>query len=136
MIVLSYDASNEPVKEKWYNYAGTAFLSTPSITKHYYYEPFQSNDVRAITTQDEFTIYPNPTTNDLFINRKSSMNNNAGSLEISVMDANGRKMMMESIPSLNNTETLPLSGFTPGTYWLLIQDKKGNILHRQSVVKQ
>jgi len=133
-IILNYDANNEPILEKWYNYSGTSFLSTPFITKHYYYEPFQSNNIRTVVVQDDFTIYPNPATNDLFINRKS--NNNTGPLVISIINASGQKMMAESISSFNNTETLSLSGFIPGTYWLLIRDGKGNVLHPQSIVRQ
>ncbi|XZF12773.1 T9SS type A sorting domain-containing protein [Chitinophagaceae bacterium MMS25-I14] len=136
MIVLSYDANNEPVQEKWYNYAGTSFMPTPSITKYYYYEPFQSSNVQTITAQDNFTVYPNPTANDLFINRKANINNNSGSLVISIINAGGRQMMTESFSSFKNTEILSLSGFTPGIYWLLIRDGKGNLLHHQSIVKQ
>jgi len=136
MIVLSYDANNEPTQEKWYDYAGTSFLSIPSTTKYYYYELLQNNGVRTIAAQDNFTVYPNPATNDLFISRKGNINKSTGSLVISIINASGRKMMTEGISSFNNTEILPLSGFTPGTYWLLIQDGKGDVLHRQSIVKQ
>ncbi|HXS38442.1 MAG TPA: T9SS type A sorting domain-containing protein [Flavipsychrobacter sp.] len=136
MIVFSYDADNEPVQEKWYDYADTSYLSIPSTTEYYYYESLQSTDVQKIAAQDNFTIYPNPTINDLFIKRKDNSNNNTSSLVISIINASGQKMMTEGISSFNNTEAVSLSGFTPGTYWLLIQDGKGNVLHRQSIVKQ
>lgn len=135
MIVLNYDAGNEPVLEKWYDYSGTSFASIPSATKHYYYESIHSNNVQTVVPQDSFTIYPNPVADNLFINRKSNINNNTGSWVISIMNATGRKMMTESISSFNNTEVIPLSGFIPGTYWLLIQDKNGNIQYRQSIIK-
>lgn len=136
MIILNYDAENQPILAKWYGYAGSSFLSIPSISKYYYYESLQSTGVKTIEVQDNFTIYPNPTTNNLFINGKRGVNNNTRPLVISIISASGRKMMMEGISSFSNTEMLSLSGFTPGTYWLLIQDNNGNMLYRQPIVKQ
>lgn len=78
-------------------------------------------------TEADFAIYPNPTAN--VINIK-----NAGGLSgvISIVTAMGTQLYTETLTTTGNT--IDLTHFASGTYWILIQTEKGT--YTQPLQKQ
>ncbi|HXS37158.1 MAG TPA: T9SS type A sorting domain-containing protein [Flavipsychrobacter sp.] len=134
--VLKFDSYNQPTTNTTYDYLDTSFDTAPTDITSYYYETYGTTAVKDVksSNQNNFTVYPNPTNDKLFISQLNSTT--AKNLLISIVNATGQRMLTESLPVISKTEEISVSNFTPGTYWLMIQDQSGNILHKQSIVKQ
>jgi PKD repeat protein len=82
------------------------------------------------TTQADFIekMYPNPAQNEIYVSIKSK-----GSVKTQVLDALGRVVYAntESISSVDNVISVPVSEFKPGLYILVIQDSTGNLSSRR-----
>ncbi len=132
--IFNYDAYNEPVNGVSYSYLDTSFNTTPGYMENFYYETYSPTNVKNITDQDDFVVYPNPSSDKIFISQKNAVA--AKSLQISIVNVSGQRVLTETLSAANKTEEISVAGFTPGTYWLTIQDLSGNILHKQAVVRQ
>ena len=135
MDVISYDAANNPDTLQDYEYNFTAYPSTPSFTTVYYYETYlltlANNTVAA--ANDEVNVYPNPATNTLNITQLGVPTGTM--VTMTLMNVSGQMMSREQMPWIGCAQ-ISVATLVPGVYELVIQDGKGNMLHRQSVVKQ
>jgi len=135
MDVISYDAANNPDTLQDYEYNFTAYPSTPSFTTVYYYETYlltlANNTVAA--ANDQVKVYPNPATNTLNITQLGVPTGTM--VTMTLMNVSGQMMSREQLPWTGSAQ-VSVATLVPGVYELVIQDGKGNMLHRQSVVKQ
>ncbi len=140
----TYDSYDEPVLALQYNFnidttltSGT-YSTSPDYINHYYYETYEksnhANSVKNISpVAEEIKIYPNPATSMVSISRPNAA---PGVYTIiKIVNAAGQTVQSESMPWLNETETISVAGLTPGMYWIMVQDKAGNNLCRQALVK-
>jgi hypothetical protein len=83
------------------------------------------------TVSDNITIHPNPTNGDIVINFSSSK---IGLFDIDLYDNLGHKMSIPKAEKLREKEyRLNLSHLPIGTYYILIEDKNGNIVKREKI---
>jgi hypothetical protein len=138
-LIYTYDSYGNPLTMTQYQYnTGTVgtdgYSTTPDFADYYYYQLFNTAVSNVAKPNISITIFPNPTTNELNI-AQTGMQQGALTY-ITIINALGQTVRTESLPFINGTETLSVAGLTPGNYWLLIQDKTGNILSRQTIVKE
>jgi PKD repeat protein len=76
------------------------------------------------------SIYPNPAFDQISVALKTQ-----GKVEIQILDASGRVVWVknETISASGSLLTIPVSDFTPGLYFLFIQDDIGNTSSRRFV---
>jgi hypothetical protein len=116
---------------------GTGYYNTtPAGIVHYYYETYLSsagvNNVSV--TKENIKIYPNPTTNEITISRPDAIK---GSYTFIILtDMMGQTIRTESLPWMNETEKISLSDLASGMYMLTIQDRNGNTLSTQKIIKR
>ncbi len=81
------------------------------------------------TSQIE-NIYPNPAVSEISVNIKS-----AGNVKMQILDATGKTIVLQNItvPANGKLLTIPVSGLTPGLYFLVIQDENGNTSSKRFV---
>lgn len=140
-IFFTYDSLRNPLVSKSFNYnitdslTGTGFYdSSPERTFYYYYETYDFTDVPVITASTErITIYPNPATDEITISRPDAVKGAVTFIKIS--NAMGQAISVESLPWMNETEKIPLSGLVPGLYLLTLQDGSGKVLATQKIMK-
>ena len=54
---------------------------------------------------------------------------------ISIINVSGQVVMSQSVRGQAEV-LLSIKDLLPGMYWIFVRDNAGNILHRQSIVKQ
>jgi PKD repeat protein len=81
------------------------------------------------TSQIE-NIYPNPAVSEISVNIKS-----AGNVKMQILDATGKTIVLQNnaVPANGKLLTIPVSGLTPGLYFLVIQDENGNTSSKRFV---
>ena len=141
----TYDSYDEPVLALQYTFnidttltSGT-YSTTPDYINHYYYELYyERGNVNSVkntpTAAEDLKIYPNPATSTVNISRPDAAR--GAYTIIKIVNATGQTVHSESMPWLNETETIYIAGLTPGMYWIMVQDKAGNNLCRQSLIKE
>ena len=140
-----YDSYGEPTIGLQYPFlfdSGTlsgSYDSVPDLVDYYYYEVYElrrsHSSVPTIPTPTRtLNVFPNPTANTLNINISNYTKGEA--VLLTLINAAGQRVRTESLPWLQDTETFPMGGLAPGVYWLLAQDKAGNAIGRQQVVKE
>ncbi|MDB5282270.1 MAG: hypothetical protein JWO06_1345 [Bacteroidota bacterium] len=80
-----------------------------------------------------FHIYPNPTSNILFIERGS---NSSASAEIKICDLQSRLVAIKQFPVNTGKQEIDISNLSAGVYIVLLDDNNGQTLYRSKVVKQ
>ncbi len=138
----AYDSYNNPVWASMYNYiitdsvSGAGYYDTAIERKfYYYYETYGA----ALATQnikplgERITLYPNPTTGIINIFRPDAVKGSA--VVIRIYNLSGKTLRTESLPWMNESETISLYGLPSGTYIVSLEDERGNILLREKVVK-
>lgn len=78
-------------------------------------DPFQQFENNASVNEDAFSIFPNPTTRTIFMNKIS---------DIAIYDANGKRILVK-----RNVTEVNVGHFTPGMYF--IQNGEGETLKLQ-----
>ena len=144
---FTYDSYNEPVTSWEYIFnidtTGTSgwYDTTADYITHYYYEiyttrpphhPAVVSSIRSVS--EPIHVFPNPATNEINISRPSVVKGSYTSIKL--INTNGQTVRTENLPWLGQTETISVAGLIPGNYWLIIQDKDGNNLYKQTVIKQ
>lgn len=83
-----------------------------------------TSNVDASDWANNINVYPNPTEN--FLNIETTANE-AGSLEMRMMDATGKVMLRNKQVQVQgkNKNSLDLSSYAAGTYYLIIQSTEG-----------
>lgn len=127
-IAYVYDSYNNPINSYGYTTnpgSSSSWSTTPNSSTHYYYQIFNTA-VNNIAKQNiDIKIYPNPAKNEITISQTGIQQ---GALtHIALINALGQTVETESLPWMNNTETLSVSGLKPGNYWIIIQDKNANV---------
>ncbi len=142
----AYDSYDEPTISLDYQFIFDSTMvtgfydSTYDLVNYYYYElytesPLHPNSVANTTSiPQSIKVYPNPATNELNITRQGITN--GAYTFIKILNAAGQTVRTESLPWYSETESISTASLVPGIYWLVIQDKNGNNLLRQSIVKQ
>ncbi|WP_420572093.1 T9SS type A sorting domain-containing protein [Kordia sp.] len=107
-----------------YNTADIFFDFNPAITTN----TVATEIVDALSvnefTDTNFSIYPNPTSTDLFISGKENINT------ISISDLTGKLLKMIKIPNTQTSATLKMSNYPIGLYFLSIETQKGIYTHK------
>ncbi len=89
-LVLNFDSYNQPITSTEFDYLDTSFDTIPINITSYYYETYGSTAVKDVKNSDQnnFVIYPNPTSNKLYI---SQLNTSAAkNLLINIVNATGQ----------------------------------------------
>jgi len=135
MDVISYNVFHDPDTLKEYDYNFANFPSNPSFKTVYYYDSFISRVgvQNIVTIADETKVYPNPATDMITISQLGAVQN--AMVSIALLNEQGQMVRRERMYWQNETQ-VSLGGLIPGVYWLEILDATGNMLHRQTVVKQ
>jgi len=137
--VISYDTANQPVKISDYEFNGSSFSSIPAVVTNYYYEvyhdtlPNPTNVATVAQQQDAIIVYPNPASNTLIIEQGIVQHTAA---YIQLFNTTGQCILRNTYPQGNASTEVPIGSLASGMYWLAVYDGGGNIIHRQTVVKQ
>jgi len=138
---FTYDTYKNPTVASAYNYNITDsstgagwYNASPDRTFFYHYETYTVNEVKNIIAPAErILIYPNPAADAVTISRPDAVK---GSYTfITLININGQIIRTESLPWMNETETVSLSGLAAGMYMLSVKDKDGNTLSTQKIEK-
>jgi|GEM_PF-668283 len=135
MDVMHYNASHDPDTLKDFEYNFTAYPSTPDFTTVYYYQNYLNSlsAPQAPQPADAVLLYPNPVKDFCTI---TGLQAPAGSrITATVVNAAGQVVSCEGF-SWQGSYQMATSHLTPGAYWVVLQDDKGNIYHRQAIAKQ
>ncbi|HFA47694.1 MAG TPA: HYR domain-containing protein [Bacteroidetes bacterium] len=73
------------------------------------------NSVFSKELNQKISIFPNPTSGNVFLELDASL---SGNLEITVLDVSGKKCFYKNLASLNGKEELALGALPSGVYWL------------------
>lgn len=133
MDVMSYDTAHNPVKLKDYEYNFTSFPSSPSFTTTYYYGPYVASGVPEVDVMDNIKVFPNPASDILTI--LGSDNRDVSGVSVSIINVSGQMISKESLRWRGKAE-ISVKDLMPGMYWIIVRDGNGQLLHRQSVIKQ
>ena len=142
-IGYTYDTYEEPTID--YNFVfhiidstGNGYYDTVATFIDYYfyqlYEKFGSSVPTTTAPPQQVIIYPNPATNTLSISMPGYTQ--GAQVLLTLINAQGQKVRTESLPWLQATTSISLSGLPAGVYWLVVQDGGGNNVGRQMVVKE
>ena len=135
-----YDTYNNPSIA--YNYAfniadpgaGTgSYETTPTNINHYYYETFGPDAVKDVVTKESINVFPNPATSEIKISRPDAVK--GAYTFVRFTNAIGQTVRTESMPWMNDTESFSVADLAPGMYIISLQDKAGNVLTTQKIVK-
>ncbi|MEI8048694.1 MAG: PKD domain-containing protein [Bacteroidota bacterium] len=85
---------------------------------------------KAEPTSQIGNIYPNPAVSEISVNVKSE-----GNVKMQILDATGKTIVLQNItvPANGKLLTIPVSGLTPGLYFMVIQDENGNTSSKRFV---
>ena len=86
--------------------------------------------VQDLKTMNKIIVYPNPTSEKITINVK---NGDLKKVKYSICDINGKLIQQGKIK--NNNQVLDISSFDPGVYLIKIDDKKGNLISTNKIIK-
>lgn len=132
MDIVHYNGSNDPDTLKDFEYNFTSFPSTPNFTTVYYYETYVNllgvEDVHA----NNVKVYPNPANNYITISQPGMALNTPVTLTLT--NSLGQSVVTERLYWKGDMQ-MSLAGLATGTYWLVIRDGSGNIVHRGAVSK-
>ena len=133
--VMVYNAAHDPVKLLDYEYNFTAFPGAPDFVTTYYYNTYVNTAFVPATVKRsaDCSIFPNPATDNITISG-IDMQLKADVL-ITLINTNGQVMSRTGLKWKGATE-LSVHNLTPGIYWVAIQDAGGNIISRQSFIRQ
>jgi hypothetical protein len=135
MQTCSYDTFKLPVKLMSYLYNGTSYPVLASTVTSYYYQRFNDNTaVPDVIKLPDVKIYPNPASEKLNI----SIGGLAADTRIQIMLYNVKGQKVRSLNTMwaNVLIQIPVADLNTGTYWISIQDVKGDLLNRQVFIKQ
>lgn len=136
-IYYTYDNYGNPTAGFEYDLNLTTgnYGTTPDYIFNYYYDTFTTTAVSNVTKQDvDIKVYPNPAASEINISMTGIQQ---GALTyITVVNALGQTVHTESLPWMSTTQTISTAGLKAGNYWLIVQDKTGNALGRQEIVKE
>src|SRR6185437_1224534 len=131
---ITYDPLDNPIISDVKDQVGTFYPSLSTIF-YFYYETYTTTQVSTISQNtDNIKIYPNPATNQIYINLTDAARNTQ--LSVNLINANGQLIRTESIPPNSQTWQTSIADLTPGTYFISIRDGAGNKLHSQTIIKQ
>ena len=135
MDVVHYNTFNDPDTLKDYEYNFTAYPATPDFTTIYYYQSYLITTGTELTPeiQDEVVIYPNPLTDHFTISQLNVAPD--ARISVSIINSLGQIISRETMNWQGNKQ-IETAALAPGTYWVLISDGQGKILHRKSIIKQ
>jgi type IX secretion system substrate protein len=133
--VISYNSFKDPDTLQEYDYNFTAFPSAPNYTTVYYYGTFVNHTgvSNMVQATDRVNIFPNPAGNSITIAHLDVPDNTR--ISVALINVSGQIVSRTVIPWQNNTN-IAVGDLVPGAYGMVIQDGSGNVLHRQTVVKQ
>ena len=145
--VLTYDAYSNPEHSFEYLFIitdsttwGGIYDSIRNAATYYYYEyfiptsGFYHEAVSNTQLPATIKVYPNPATSQLNIYMPDVAK--GAYTQVKLVNAAGQTVRTESLPWLNETESISTGGLTPGMYWLIINDRGGNTVYKQAIVKE
>ncbi|MGZ6520098.1 MAG: T9SS type A sorting domain-containing protein, partial [Bacteroidia bacterium] len=83
-------------------------------------------------SKSNVNVYPNPSSNSIMVSGIDTKSLNA---VVSLFDMEGKIISKEKLPMQGDNLQFSVSDITPGSYLMMIQDDKGNFIHRQIIVK-
>ena len=126
----SYTAGNISIDQT----VGEAVISTASnsniIITQGFHQPENSVTISIPETDRmvDLKVYPNPTNDQIFLNITKV---EAESLKLRMIDLNGKMLLNKAnISPIGNIQTLDMSAFAAGTYFLLIYDEEGSAVEQ------
>ncbi len=130
----AYNSFNLPDTLREYDYNFTTFPTNPSFTTVYYYQTYvnstATNSVKALV--DNINIYPNPATDMITISQSGVLEK--GMMSVSIININGQVISRQHMPAQDQIQ-MSIKSLLPGIYYVVLQDEKGTILYKQTIVK-
>ena len=135
MDLVSYNSSNLPDTLFEYDYNFISFPTTPNYTTVYYYQTYTNTVLtnNVVKLNEAISIYPNPAVDQVTISQTGILQK--GMLTVTLVNISGQVISTQMIPSQEQMQ-LSIGYLVPGIYLIVIQDGAGNMLHRQTLVKQ
>lgn len=99
---------------------------------HQPYLTVERDETRTIADQ-RFSVFPNPTGADLFVQAKLSTNEQ---VQLKLIDSAGRLLLPVRRSGHLVNEQLDLQHIPAGHYYLLLSDARGKLLHSVKILKQ
>lgn len=126
----AYNANNNPVKTE---ISSPLFPLPIPVSKVYmYYETYFNTSVATLNRNAQFTMYPNPATDNVTVRFD---NNNTLSATVSVVNMAGQVMLYSKRTLAGNSVDVSLLGLQAGAYNVSVQLADGSIA-AQRIIKQ
>jgi hypothetical protein len=85
-----------------------------------------------IAANIQVTVYPNPVRTDLHVEFKTTEDR---AVMLELFDNNGRQLQRKQVNTMVRTTTLQLTGYTAGTYFLVVKDMNGKTISSIKLIK-
>lgn len=132
VMASTFNSYNNPEMEKTYFPDGAGGYTYSYLYK-FYYETYTVNDVKEIAQNAAITLYPNPAAETINLSWKNA---ESKPVAIELVNASGQKVRSESFTWAGTTQQFSLNGIAPGIYFLSVRNHTGEVVFRQSIIKQ
>lgn len=134
-----YDSYGNPITSFQYQFHDVSgnngyYSTTPEYAGHYYYQVFNTAVNDLVRQPVKISFYPNPANDIVYISQTGI--GQRENILFTVINVSGQVVTSKKVASMGNAETISVAGLVPGCYWIVAQDKTGNILSKQIIVKQ
>lgn len=135
---VHYNTDGNPDTLRNYAYNWTSYSTSPNYTTVYYYQTFSDTTPVSIPTAKTvktniITLFPNPVQNTLTIHAPGIATDNEHLLL--VYNAAGQLISKEAIKPATYM-LLQTQLYTPGMYWLVLEDRKTGYSYKERFVKE
>jgi len=129
----TYNSNNQrtmSITQTWDSAGGAWYYSKNDKENFYYYETTPAS-VKSIASVSDFNLFPNPASGIFQMNIKW---NQAEPFSVAICDMTGRIIRRwNEAATTNYTKTVPTGNLTPGTYFIMVTSREGQI-NKQLVI--
>ena len=126
-----YNNYNNPDSARYYGNTGSSIVYIGS--EKFYYQEYHPTSIKNAREMEDMKVYPNPTTNQLSITWDESDGKKA---TIEIVNAMGQKLSSQSFAWQTKTQTINMSLYATGMYWVIVKSADGGVLYQQSIIKE
>jgi hypothetical protein len=117
----------KPASNGYYTVTSSKNGCVSPLSETYYY---LTTSLSPFEVGEFFSISPNPSKGDLYVNYKLR---NANEIVISVIDVSGRIVISDK--RIKSNTKINLTNLNKGSYWLMVKDKSGKLITTEKIVK-
>lgn len=128
--VYYYDIDDNLLQSKAYQYQGGGVFDAVNYdVQTLYYEDYFPAGIKETEQQNSMVLYPNPVKDKLYIKTKEHTESN-----ISILNTLGKKVLGTSINTARST--IDMGQLPPGSYMIIVTDRKGYPVYSGQIIKQ